>query len=159
MTNIVSNGALVVLIAAMLGACQTTREVFNLETTAEVEFDVAAYVNPDADDRPSPLNVRIIRLRDERQFEQEDFISLYQNAPANLGADFISEQPLKEFLPGEKRKERLNLSEDVRYLGVIAAFSNYEDAKTKLILPINPHQNNEYRILIEGRTIRSGESR
>ncbi|MDO3720171.1 type VI secretion system lipoprotein TssJ [Marinobacter sp. chi1] len=153
MGKIISNFSLFLSLGFLLSACQASHEKPLLETTAELEFVVASYVNPDADNRTSPLNITLLRLRDDRQFEQEDFIDVYLDPAKHLSGDLIGKQSLQELLPGESRVEHLELAEDVRYLGVVAAFSDYKHAESKLVLTVEPNQTNHYKITIEGRSM------
>jgi type VI secretion system protein VasD len=90
----------------------------------------------------------LVQLRDRRQFESEDFIELYQDPKTRLSGDFISASTLREFLPGESREEEVVLTPEVRYVGLIAAYSQYRKAVTKLVLPIEPHSSNDFTINI-----------
>lgn len=157
MTQFLVKTAFVCLAVISLVGCQTTREILDLETNAEVDFEISTFVNPDQDNRTSPVNVTVIQLRDKRQFEQEDFIALYQDTASRLAGDYITQTTLKEFLPGELRLELFELSTEVKYLGILVAFSNYKNAKTRIVLPIEPHQTNEYLVNIEGLNVRAQE--
>ncbi|GAB2191717.1 type VI secretion system lipoprotein TssJ [Sessilibacter sp. MAH2] len=138
----------VVITIAVLAGCQTTREVLNLDTEAKLKFSAAPNINPDRDARPSPVVLRVFLLSDRRQFDREDFLSLFENAETRLGSDLIREITLREFAPGEERIETLELSEDVKYLGIIAEFVNYQDADPIDIVEVKEHNKNTYDIQI-----------
>ena len=144
--------ALAVLAAALLATlagCQTTRRVLNTETSAELQFTIAKDVNPDSDNRPSPIVISVYVLKDARQFEREDFLSLYEAAAQRLGPDLVRKIRLREFVPGETRTENIPLDPSVHYLGVVAEYSQYNKAQTIVVLPITDHTNNEFHLRAE----------
>lgn len=144
----ISIASIIVLLHALLAGCQTTREVLDLETSIQLNFSVSHQVNPDEDGRPSPLSVSMVLLSDNKQFEQADFIRLFQDSEATLAGDLLSQQTFRELVPGETRKASIILSDKVKYVGLIAAYSQYNKAATKLVLPIVTNAKNEYNISV-----------
>lgn len=134
------------LCAALLAGCSTVRSELGIATKAEMNIQVADNVNPDDQGHASPIVLDVLILKNRRQFEQEDFLSLYQDAAGQLGKDLISKVQLKEFIPGEKRTETLKLDKDARFIGILAEYSQYDKAETKLLLPIEPHSTNDFEI-------------
>lgn len=149
---------LIGLLVLTLAACQTTRRTLNFDTTAELAVDIEKDVNPDNDGRASPVVVRVFMLADDRQFSREDFLNLYENAESRLGKDLLDTVVLKEFAPGEQRVETLQLSPEVRYIGLLAEFVRYQDADALMLLPITDHTDNEYDITLTGTQIASTEA-
>lgn len=149
---------LIGLLVLSLAACQTTRRTLNFDTTAELAVDIEQDVNPDNDGRASPVVVRVFMLADDRQFSREDFLNLYENAESRLGKDLLDTVVLKEFAPGEHRVETLQLSPEVRYIGLLAEFVRYQDADALMLLPITDHTDNEYDITLTGTRIASTEA-
>jgi len=92
--------------------------------------------NPDGSGRASPVAVRIYSLRSLAAFEAADFYSLYENDAAALGADLAGKE---EFIlsPGQSSPLEKTLADDVRYLGVVAAFRDIERAswRASIALP------------------------
>ncbi|MFS1523302.1 type VI secretion system lipoprotein TssJ [Microbulbifer sp. 2304DJ12-6] len=129
-----------------LAACQTTRRTLNLDTSIELSMDVREDVNPDGDGRASPVVVRIFMLADDRQFAREEFLNLYENAESRLGKDLLDTVILKEFAPGEQRVEALALDPEVKYIGLLAEFVQYQRADALMVLPIIDHKKNAYQI-------------
>jgi len=142
-------------LALAVSACQTTRRTLNLDTSVALAMDVKSDVNPDSDGRASPVVVRVFMLADDRQFAREDFLNLYENAPSRLGKDLISTVVLKEFAPGETRLESLPLTPEVRYVGLLAEFVQYQRAEALMLLPITDHKQNEYKVALSGTRIGS----
>ncbi|HVK99272.1 MAG TPA: type VI secretion system lipoprotein TssJ [Dongiaceae bacterium] len=142
------------LMALVLTACGTTRKALDLETTATLTITATTDVNPNSDGRAAPIVIQILKLRDERQFKQEDFLSLFQDAKGRLANDYIEMTRLKELAPGETRVEKLNLSPDVKFIGILGEYIQYDTAQAKLVIPIEAHKNNEVNVRIERLNIR-----
>lgn len=141
---------------ALLMGCQTTRETLSFDTTANITLYAAQDINPDQDNRASPLVIRVFKLADERQFGREDFLNLYEDAENRLGRDLIDTVVLKEIAPGEIRTEEFELAPDVKYLGLLAEFVNYQDADAITIIPITAHTDNDIDLQIKGTQLVDG---
>ncbi|MCD9458353.1 type VI secretion system lipoprotein TssJ [Marinibactrum halimedae] len=135
-----------ILFSVILIGCQTTREVLNFDTSAEINFTAHPDVNPDKDGRPSPVILKLFTLTDDRQFAREEFLNLYEDANGRLGNDLIDTITLREFSPGEERQEVIELTPEVKFIGVMAEYINYEDARSLLLLPILEHNENEFDV-------------
>lgn len=140
---------LVTFMMISLSGCSLTRETLNLDTDLNLEFSVSSNINPDSDGRSSPIVLNLLYLRDNRQFEQEELISLLGSPEDRLGKDLIDTIRLKEFIPSEKRDVFYVLPEGVNYVGIVAEFIQYQDAVGTLILPIERHAANDFSIILE----------
>lgn len=149
---------LVALLAFAISACQTTRRTLNFDTSVALDVDIEQNVNPDSDGRASPVVLRVFMLADDRQFSREEFLNLYENAESRLGKDLIDTVILKEFAPGEQRVEELALSPEVKYIGLLAEFVQYQRAEALMLLPITDHKKNAYAITLAGTRIASTEA-
>lgn len=145
---------LVFFTAVLLTACSFTRETLNLDTDLSLEFIVSSNINPDSDGRSSPVVLNLLYLRDNRQFEQEELISLLESPEDRLGKDLIETIRLKEFIPSENREVFYVLPEDVNYVGIVAEFIQYQNAEGTLILPIERHASNDFSIVLEKDTVK-----
>lgn len=159
MKNLSSHFTIGIMLLAILvtTGCQTTRETLNLDTSAEIYLYAGDQINPDQDNRASPLVIRLFKLADDRQFGREDFLNLYENADNRLGKDLLDTIVLKELAPGETRIENLDLTPDVAYIGVLAEFIQYQDASAVTILPITAHTSNEIHLQIDKLAIKAGK--
>lgn len=147
--------ALVSLVCVLLvSGCGTTARVLNLETEVELNFQVWPNVNPDESGRSSPLVVRVFELKEARQFQTEDFIGLFQESKERLGGDLLAEYRLRELAPGLDRTEVLKVDPEVRYIGLLAEFVQYENAEARLVFPIEPHRTTEKIIWVNKTSIR-----
>ncbi|MDN3640216.1 type VI secretion system lipoprotein TssJ [Simiduia curdlanivorans] len=145
--------AFLLLSAAVILGCQTTRRTLNFDTTANLHLHAAGKINPDQDNRSSPLVIRIFKLADARQFGREDFLNLYEDADNRLGKDLIDTIILKELAPGETRIEKISLTPEVKYLGILAEFVQYQDAEAIALVEIIDHKTNDIYLEIKGAEI------
>src|SRR5690606_36048045 len=97
----------------------------------------------------APIVLQVIKLRDARQFKQEEFLNLFEDAKGRLGNDLIEITKLKELAPGEKRLEKIALTPDVKYLGILGEYIQYNDADAKAVIRIEPHTTTKATLKIE----------
>lgn len=138
-----------------LSACSATRKALDLETTAQLKITASKDVNPNSAGRAAPIVLQVIKLRDARQFKQEDFLNLFEDPQGRLGNDLIEIIRLKELAPGEARLENFDLTPEVKFLGILGEYVQYEDAQAKLVIPIEAHTTNKAHIKIEKLKVRT----
>lgn len=115
-----------------------------------VNISAADNINLNADNLSAPVELRIYQLRDSEAFNQASFIDIYNDDQAMLQAAIISKRNLGSLLPDEKREITLPLNPETKYIAIIAAFSNYQNAKNKAILLIKPGVDTEVDVSIDG---------
>jgi type VI secretion system protein VasD len=93
---------------------------------------VSGDVNPDAQNRPSPIVVRLYQLKDDAPFRAADFDALYDKDGATLGAALVSREDF-EFAPGDRHEEELALPPEVRFIGVVAAYRDIRNAAWRTV--------------------------
>lgn len=142
-------GLIGVLVLTLIG-CQATRRGLNFETSAAITLSADKQINPDQDNRASPVVIRVFKLTDARQFQREDFLNLYENPQQRLGNDLVDVVVLKELVPGESRQEIIPLSPEIRYLGFMAEFMQYQDSSPIVVVPIKDHNKNKIQINAQG---------
>ena len=121
-----------VLAGAALNGCKAT---VPLPTPVTGTIQGASELNPSVSQRPSPLLLRVYELKSPTAFNQADFMALYQADQATLGADLVARE---EFMlaPGEIRPYRKTLAPETRFIGVVAAYRNLEQATWRTIVPV-----------------------
>jgi len=152
---------LIILLLAFIGlaSCSSSSSkvggILNLDTDLAITFEVDSDINPDDDNRPSPLFVRMYQLKSPKMFNKADFINLFERDKEVLGADLISKHKLKRFKPGESREEPFVLDENTLYIGLYAEFLNYRNATYKLVIPVTANNiiSNSATIQISGNRI------
>jgi type VI secretion system protein VasD len=150
---------LLAIIVLSIAGCSSSKSrvggVLNLDTDLKLTFKVESDVNPDDNNRPSPVFVRFYQLKSSTAFDKADFIDIYERDKEILGGDIINKQTLKPLVPGENRVERLVLDSGTRAIAIYAEFSQYAGSTYKVTFPIT--QNNVIRnseiVRISGRTL------
>ena len=106
------------------------------EAKAKTTMTLAATaeINPDANNRPSPIVVRVYQLKTDGTFRAADFFPLFEDAAKTLGVTFITAD---EFVlnPSEKKALEVSLSPDTQFIGAIAAFRDIRNAQWRAVLP------------------------
>lgn len=103
-----------------------------------VNIEAANNINPNLDGLASPLEMRVYQLADSEAFNQANFIDLYNDDQGILKAKLLSKRNLDSVLPAEKRVVVLPQLAETQYIGVIAAFADYREAKNKAIVQVQP---------------------
>jgi type VI secretion system protein VasD len=112
--------------------------MLNLDTDLDLTFKTDSNINPDENDTPSPLYIRMYELKSDKSFKNADFIDLYERDKEVLGADMLAKQRLKRLIPGEKREKDFVLNPQTHYVGLYAEFQKYKDSTFKVIIPVEP---------------------
>ncbi len=110
--------------------------LLNLDTDLHLTFVANTDINPDDNQTPSPLIIRMYELKTPTLFENANFIDLYERDTEVLGGSLLGKQRLKHLKPGETRKESFVLSKETKYVGLYAEFLKYKDAKYQLVIPV-----------------------
>ena len=116
--------------------------------TLSVSIEASSTINPDGNSRPSPLVIRLYQLRSNGVFENSDFFSLYDNEISLLGKDISSRDEL-EIAPGEHFELSRELAAETRYIGVISAYRNIENARWKSSIPVSQNQAFSARVRLD----------
>lgn len=110
--------------------------VLKLDTDLTLTFLADTSINPDDKNRPSPLIIRLYELKSPQKFERANFLDLFERDSEILGPDMLAKQSLKRLKPGDERKDKFVLNPQTRYVGLLAEFLQYRDAKFKVVIPI-----------------------
>jgi len=121
-------------------------------TVVVATVEASANVNPDVRKRASPIVIRIFELKSSASFDGADFISLYERDQATLAAEMGARE---EFVlrPGETKLWEKIPGDDVRFIGVIAAFRDIESARWKAKVPVKANVRNLITIRADGITL------
>ena len=86
-------------------------------------------VNPDRNQRPSPVLVRVYQLRADAAFNDSRFEPLYDDDKKVLADAFVTRDEFT-LAPGDKRVIDVVLADETRFIGVIAAFRDIAASDT-----------------------------
>jgi type VI secretion system protein VasD len=102
---------------------------------AAVLLEASPDANPDATGRPSPVVVRVYQLKADTAFKGAELFSLLDDDEKALGPELAMRD---EYVlsPSERRAFELPYVEEVRFVGVIAAFRNVRDSEWRALVPV-----------------------
>lgn len=124
-------GALVMIsMLTMLVACASKPPE---DVVLKGSVEAVGNVNPDSEGRPSPLVIKVFQLKSKDKFELADFFPLFDEAQATLGADLLAVEDIM-LAPGDIRPYEGKFDPQTRYIGVIAAYRDINQAQWKTLL-------------------------
>ncbi len=96
-------------------------------TSIAARFVATDFINPDPQNRPSPMIVRFYELSSVGKFNGAGFFKLYEKDEDTLGKDLLERDEF-QFIPGETRTFERELNPETRYVAVMAAYRNINQA-------------------------------
>tara|TARA_R110000822_G_scaffold8324_2_gene32939 strand:- start:5340 stop:5831 length:492 start_codon:yes stop_codon:yes gene_type:complete len=139
-----------------LVGCSTVSPYSDL-TKLDLSLEGSSQLNPDLNDRPSPIVLHLMELKHPVAFENADFFTLYQRPREALSPDLIAIEEL-ELRPGERRELKLTVQEGSRYVAVLAAYRNLPDTNWRFIIPLNEKGLNQVNLRLDAEGIRELDS-
>jgi len=115
------------------------------KTRLEVSIEASPNLNPNAEGRPSPIVLRFYELSSADVFENSDFFTLYDTEMATLGK-FIVYRDEMNINPGQLKKFKREAKPETRYIGVIAAYRDLDNARWRGLLEVKLHEKNKIMI-------------
>jgi type VI secretion system protein VasD len=125
-------------LVALLSGCSSI-------TSVTATLHANKQVNPDLNGRPSPIAVRVYELKSLSVFNSADFFNLFEQDVALLGDEMLMRDEL-HFQPGETKEINRDLQPDTRYIGVIGAYRDIEDATWRRSIEVEPEEENDLSI-------------
>lgn len=132
----------------LLNGCAVANYVVDPYTN--LSFEASDDINPDSSGRASPLVIRVYELRSVDTFRSAGFFDLYDEPDSVLNEDLLA---MEEIVLRPELVEKLptmTLNENTRYLGIVAAFQNIDQAEWKMILDANPKGYKDIKIAVDG---------
>jgi len=96
---------------------------------------VDSNVNPDRAGRPSPIVVRVYELKSVAAFNGADFFALFDSEQATLGGELVGREEF-QLQPAETRQYQRQLQPDTKFIGVVGAFRDLEQARWRQTVPL-----------------------
>ncbi|TVP91894.1 MAG: type VI secretion system lipoprotein TssJ [Pseudomonadaceae bacterium] len=153
--------SLIILLCSLLAlsACSSVSRLspWSDLTKLDLTLEASSDLNPDLNQRPSPVVVQLFELRHPSTFANADFFSLYQQPKQTLSLDLLGHEEL-EVRPGQELELKLTTHEDSRYLGVIVAYRDMTDAEWRAVVPLNQQAQNQTTLNLDANGIRQQDS-
>lgn len=137
---------LVMIYMTLITGCQAVYSTFPPSTT--LHFRVAQDINPDADERPSPVIVRVYELASKTVFENQDFFALYDNPEQTLRTDLLKIDELV-FEPGQRTEYKMALLPTTKAVAVIAAYRDIEGARWRAVVDVKPTGYDDFYVYVD----------
>ena len=105
-------------------------------TVVNAKIIVSGQVNPDIDNRASPIVVRIFDLKSLGTFNESDFYGLFDNYESVLGSDLLDSEQF-HLNPGVYHAFKHSTSPGTQYIALIAAYRDLNQAAWRdyIVLP------------------------
>ena len=126
---------IICLILFMTSACSMIKPI---PSDITIKLTTDTQLNPDRENRSSPVVLRIYQLSSDKIFKQSDFFQIYDNDKATLADAMIKKQEL-ELNPNESRKIDITPDAKTKFIGLLAAFQNMDNAKWQQVIKIKSH--------------------
>jgi len=134
----------------MFSGCSLSRGTNELATSLSIS--ASEHLNPDIDNRASPIVLRIYQLTHIDTFNNSDFFALYENDQSLLAKDLKFREEL-EIKPSESSIKTLNINPDSKYIAVLGAFRDLDNAQWKSFLAIDQFNLQAFKIELGKSTI------
>jgi type VI secretion system protein VasD len=113
---------------------------------------VDSNVNPDRAGRPSPIVVRVYELKAITAFNGADFFSIFDSEQATLGGELVGREEF-QLQPAETRQYSRQLQPDTKFIGVVGAFRDLEQAKWRQAVPVPSKRSPTITIGLQARAV------
>jgi type VI secretion system protein VasD len=110
-------------------------------TVMDMTLNGAADLNPDGAGRPSPLTVRVYRLKSTTRLDGADFFQLFDQEKAVLG-DTVTDREELVLTPGGRQELTAELPPDVHFIGVAASYRDIDNAVWHRAVPVQANRTN-----------------
>jgi type VI secretion system protein VasD len=114
-------------------------------TIVDLSVSASPDVNPTPAGQAAPIVVRVYQLASSTGFEQAEFFQLFNQDQAFLKTDLVKRD---DFLlaPGQSKTATLTPTDQVKALGVLAAYRDFQHATWRATVPVPPHQTTKVTI-------------
>ncbi|MFM9272012.1 type VI secretion system lipoprotein TssJ [Halomonas elongata] len=107
----------------------------------------APSMNPNTQGEGTPLRFQILQLKDDSMLMSADHRQLQEDLEEALGTNYLTHDDFT-LLPGQfKFYEPFEVEEDTRYIGIIAFYSNPNQAQWKKVVDIDD-RGRDYHLLV-----------
>ena len=135
--------ALFLALPVALGGCARDKAIDPSPVTLQLSASTDA--NPDRNNRPSPILIRVYELRSQGAFETTDFFAMLEQDQAVLGGEMINRWEF-QLDPGESMTLDASFHATSGFIGVLAAYRDIERAQWRAIAPIRSGRENKLSV-------------
>lgn len=114
------------------------------DSKLELVITASPLVNPDLDNRASPVVARFYQLSSQDAFQGADFSALYETDEKTLGKSMLGRLELI-LEPGGVKSVVTKVAPDTAFIGVVAAYRRYDVAKWRAVYPVQGEKHTKIR--------------
>ena len=107
-------------------------------------------VNPTEAGAGAPVVVRIYQLASPSAFGNAEFFQLFNQDQATLSADLVKRDDIV-LAPGQSKQVTLQPTDQVKAIGLLAAYRAYASATWRTVVDVTPHKTTQVTVTV-GRT-------
>lgn len=130
---------------SILSGCATKGAPAPDPSSIDAHLNAGDQLNHDVNGRPSPMVTRIYELKSLSIFDSTDFFTLYERDIAVLGGELLARDEIL-FQPGEKNKLSRNLNPDTRFIGIIGAYRDIENATWRKSIKVDLNKKTSFMV-------------
>ncbi len=145
---------LFIVILPLISGCSTTAKVWKPYDNVTIES--SEEINPDSNNRASPIQVKIYELSSRSTFDNLDFDRAFYNAKTLLSDQMLSSAEYT-IQPSETIKHKIKLQKNSRFVAILAGFIDIDNSRWKHIYKVKPHGHYNHHISISGKSIIAGK--
>ncbi|KAB7622619.1 type VI secretion system lipoprotein TssJ [Alkalilimnicola sp. S0819] len=134
------------MLGILLSACAANRAV--LTPYERLKLQASTALNPDVEQVPSPLSLRVYQLSERTSFDNLDFDAAWDHAPRLLGEQLRAARE-RTLQPGETLHEKLELDPRTRHIALVAAYRDIAGSRWRLVYDVNPHWYQSHRVVLK----------
>jgi len=134
------------ILLLVLTGCSSTPKPPIAQISLNVQEDINFYRVEANVAEARPVVIRLYELTSLAAFNSTDFLSIFNDFQSALGNELLFSEEFR-LVPGMRQKFKRPLNLDTRYIGVVAAFRDLENAQWKAFTPV-PAQEKEPEIYI-----------
>ena len=142
--------ALILLVLIFTGCNSSPEkpETNEPQVMTDINITASTLLNPDINNRPSPVVIRIYELKSLGVYTESDFYGLFEDYESVLGKDLISSEQF-HLNPGDTRIVKNSLSSETQYIAVIAAFRDINRAMWRDSIIISAEKARQLLIFVD----------
>lgn len=123
-----------------------------LDQTIDMMIEASPLINPDADNNPTPVVVRIYMLSSQTAFMNADFFQLWEKDEATLGPSMLYRYETI-MSPGSARHLGAKLADKTALIGVTVGFRDYRNAKWRALVPYTGDRTSKIKVQITTKSV------
>lgn len=128
--------------AALLAACGTS------PTKLSLDINASSTLNPNSEQQPSPVVLRVYQLKTPDGFNGAGFFDLFDNDTKTLGGDLLGKREF-EIAPGQQTTYNDEISPDSQYVGILAGYRDIDNATWRTTAPVKAETTNSFILRLE----------